>query len=220
MTLSVRLKAIYSTQPKLYWSFTMKKKSNEVILNDVSINEIVSNKFHGLRFNLKESNSTVSLTSAYISITMYKKKGMIEYIISKYSALVEKDFKKVRFFEVDSCLLSAFVDTIDAIHEDIRTYVSSFSNSINTLTNIIDIVNWNSAPYWANYYIVDEDGEAYFYEKEPTLVKDEYGNKYWWFKDQYGNPLPPDDKQLPFFEYAVIYKNAVVNQLYTRPNYF
>jgi len=34
--------------------------------------------------------------------------------------------------------------------------------------------DWNDAPEWANYVAMDEDGEWYWYENEPTILFSRY----------------------------------------------
>ena len=34
--------------------------------------------------------------------------------------------------------------------------------------------DWNAAPEWANYVAMDEDGEWYWYENEPTILFSRY----------------------------------------------
>lgn len=37
---------------------------------------------------------------------------------------------------------------------------------------------WNEAPEWANYAAIDENGMAFWYEKEPTLINGDF-EKFW-----------------------------------------
>ena len=174
--------------------------------------EVASQQFKGLKYNVNEGSKNIRLTSNFVQITFSKNSLQHQFVIPQLG-------NTKQIITVDHSLNK---DVIDSIFMQIKIVLQDWytccTMNINQIVCNLHVVNWHDAPYWANYYAMDGNGECTWFEDEPTVVEyEDMGQPsfYWWFVDKDNNPKEHTD--VPFFEQAIPYKNVDNTIVYKRP---
>lgn len=178
------------------------------------IKEAFEKEFSGMRFNVTEGSKNIRVTSSILQVTFSKKSFQHTYTLK---ALSDNKFGITINLPLNHDVVNAIITTI---HKNIEAWYRTCKSNIEMIMQAKYAVNWDDAPYWATYYGKDSDGEAWWFEKEPTLVNQDNScidnEMYFWYADEDGNPI--ETNKAPFYEYAIPYKNVTANVLYKRPS--